>query len=377
MKNKIIDIVKAILYKIFCLLPIKNNKIVCCNFHVKAYGDNPKYIVNELLKQKKDYDIVWICQSKYNKTVPDGVRICNGGLKLLYEYATAHVWISNVRLPRILNKRKGQFYIQTWHGGLGLKKCEKDVLHTLSPDYIKTIDKDSKMTDLAVSNSKFLTDLYARAMDYHGEIIEYGLPRNDNLIKNSIDYGYLKKQLNIKTDKVLLYAPTFRDNYRISAYNIDMIQLINTLENVTNNEWSILVKFHPNVINTDKIVNFNEKVINVSDYGDINELFNICDLLITDYSSCMFDYMLLNRLVFLYTPDIDDFIKERNFMIDIYSLPFPIANNNQELFSNIKKYFNKDIKDKYDIFNKLHGLHETGKSAIEIVKVINKVIKGD
>ena len=246
----------------------------------------------------------------------------------------------------------------------------------MSNDYIKTIDKDSKATDLAISNSKFLTELYGRAMDYHGVVFEYGLPRNDNLIKNDKDYNYLKDELNIKTPKVLLYAPTFRDNYRISAYNIDMDELIKTLYNITKEEWTILVKFHPNVSNTDKIIKFSDKVINVSNYGDINELFNISDILITDYSSCMFDYMLLNRLVFLYTPDIVDFMKERNFMIDIHELPFPIANDNQELFDNIKAHYNDNVDIKYDKFNRKYGLHETGNSAKEIVNIINKVIKG-
>ena len=375
MKSRIKYYIKKICYSFFCLLPIKKNKIVCCNFHVKAYGDNPKYIVNELLN--KDYDIVWICQAKYNKTVPKEVRVVNGGIKLLYEYATARIWISNVRLPRYLTKRKGTYYIQTWHGGLGLKKCEKDVIHTLNHDYIKTIDKDSKAIDLAVSNSEFLNNVYRKAIDYHGPIIQYGLPRNDNLVSHNKDYKYLKKELNINTDKVLLYAPTFRDNYRISAYNIDPDKIISTLEKATNKTWSILVKFHPNVNNANEIIKFNDKVKNLTDYGDINELFNICDSLITDYSSCMFDYMLLNRNIYLYTPDLEEFMKERNFMIDIASLPFPLAKTHDELIKNISYYANKDLSIKYASFNKKYGLNETGNSAKEIALVIDKVIKGE
>ena len=371
-------IIKSILFKIFCLLPIKKNKVVCANFYVKAYGDNPKYIVDELLKQNGDYDIVWVCQAKYNDTVPKEVRIVNGGIRLLYEYATAKVWISNVRMPLYFTKRKKQFYLQTWHGGLGLKKCEKEVMHTLSKEYLKTIDKDSQMIDLAVSNSKFLDGVYDRAMDYHGKLIRYGLPRNDNLVKQVTDYRHLKKELGIVTSKVLLYAPTFRDDSRLSAYNLDVDKLLVTLNKQTKEKWTILVKFHPNVSDTDKIIKFNKEVINVSDYGDINALFNICDALITDYSSCMFDYMLLKRNIFLYTPDIDLFMQERNFMIDIYSLPFPIAKNNEELLTNIEKYIgNSNLIDKYDPFNRKYGLNETGESAYQIAKVIEKVIKGE
>ena len=377
MKNKLFTFIKTILYYLFCLLPIKKNKIVCCNFYVKAYGDNPKYIAEELRKAKANYDIVWVCQAKYANTVPKDIRTVCSGLKILYEYATAKVWISNVRLPRYYYKRKNQFYLQTWHGGLGLKKCEKDVLNTLTRDYIKTIDADSKKIDLAVSNSKFLTNLYKTAMNYHGKVIEYGLPRNDALVNMKKNYDYLKKELNIKTKKVLLYAPTFRDNYRISAYNIDTQAIINALQKSTKEDWTILVKFHPNVANTNDIISFNEQVINCSDYGDINELFNICDALITDYSSCMFDYMLLNRNVYLYTPDLDIFMEERNFMIDILTLPFPLAKTNQELLECIKNNSTKEKFNEYSKFNKKYGLNETGKSAEKISIIIDKIIKGE
>lgn len=369
------DKIKIILFKIFTLLPIKKNKIVCNNFNGKGYGDNPKYIVNELLIDN-NYDIVWICQSKYSDSVPKGVRVVTGGIRGLYEYATAKIWISNVRLPLYLTKRRKQFYIQTWHGGLGLKKCEKDVINTLTPIYIKMMDKDSKMIDLAISNSKFLTNVYNTALDYHGTILEKGLPRNDSLISNNEDFKYLKNKFNIRDELVLLYAPTFRDNYRTNVYNVDMDKLINTLEKTTNKKWKVLVKFHPNVNNADEIFNFSDKIINCSDYGDINELFLITDLLLTDYSSCMFDFMLLNRKIYLYAPDIEEFMKERDFMIDINKLPFPLAKNMDELLNVINTNINNKDVSKYDKFLSKYGMNETGKSAYEVKKIIDKVIGG-
>lgn len=366
--------IKKIIYNFFCILPIQKKKIVLCNFYNKAYGDNPKYIAEKLKDSKNNYDLVWITSEKNKSTLPKKIRIASNWIIVLYEYATAKIWISNVRLPLYLKKRKKQFYIQTWHGGLGLKKCENDIKETLSEKYIQMMEHDNKMIDLALSNSTFLTDLYRSSMKYNGKILEKGLPRNDNLIKKSEDKDQIKKIFNLKEEKILLYAPTFRDNYRNNVYNVDFNKVLKTLEK-NGDEWKILVKFHPNITNANELVKFNNKIINCTNYGDINELFKISDALITDYSSCMFDFMLLEKPIYLYAPDLKEFKKERNFYIDIEKLPFPLLETTKELYEEL----NKDTiinKSAYKDFNKKFGLNETGKSSEEVSKIIEKVVGG-
>ena len=137
-------------------------------------------------------------------------------------------------------------------------------------------------------------------MAYDGKILQNGLPRNDILVNNSFNKtNSIRSEYNLGNSKVLIYAPTFRDDARIDVYNINMEKLIDILEENTKCKWKILVKFHPNVLNADKIINFNDNVINCSDYGDINELFTISDALFSDYSSCIFDFMLLNKNIYL------------------------------------------------------------------------------
>ena len=369
------NLLKKIIYKFFCICPIKKNKIVLCNFYNKDFGDNPKYIAEYLRNNKKNkYDLVWIINDPLNNNVPKQIRTVSKGLNVLYEYATAKVWISNVRLPLYLKKRKKQFYIQTWHGGLGLKKVELDVKDTLTPTYVKMIKHDNEMINLALSNSTFLTNLYRKSMGYQGEILEKGLPRNDNLINSYQNSNKIKNKFNIKDEKVLLYAPTFRDNYRTNAYNIDFNKVIKILEK-NKEKWKILVKFHPNINNANEIVKFNNKIINCSNYGDINELYLISDILITDYSSCMFDFMLTGKKIILYAPDIKEYKKERNFGIKIGDLPFLKSETTEELYKLLKNNKHNDQKE-YDLIKNKYGLNETGKSTEEISKIIENVIGG-
>lgn len=140
-KNKIIKS----LFFIFKLIPINNKKVVVSNYYGKGYGDNPKYIVSELLSTKKDYDIVWLVLPNKNYEFPNGIRTVKySTLRSIYELATAKIWIDNCRKFSSITKRENQFYIQTWHGGIALKKIEKDTEDTLTAKYIKDAICDSK-----------------------------------------------------------------------------------------------------------------------------------------------------------------------------------------------------------------------------------------
>ena len=368
--RKINNLIKSIIYKLYCILPIKKNKIIFNNFLGNGYGDNPKYIARELLKKNK-YDLVWACKKNQNKTLPEGIRYSNDWFRYLKEFATAKIWVSNVRLPRYIKKRKNQYYIQTWHGGLALKKIEKDAEQSLSKEYVRDAMYDSKRTDIMLTNSDYGVKLYRRAFWYNGPILCSGLPRNDDFInfKNKVK----DKPYELKEYKILLYAPTFRVDNNNKAYNIDLATLIKKLNETTNFKWKVIVKLHPNMVDS-SFITFNNNILNYSHIPDINELLLISDMLITDYSSVIFDYMLLNRPIILYAADIEEYKKDRDFSIKLEDTPFEIAKNNNELFKIIENMKTKNYKKIYEKFGKLHGLNETGKSCEEIVKIINKKV---
>lgn len=383
--NRIVNLLRKIIngnyLSFFNKIPIKQQKIIFCNFYGKGFGDNGKYIVQEILSQKLNYDIVWLLDRKIvrKSCFPKGVRVVKyGSLKALYEMSTAKIWIDNTRKEFYPPKRREQFYIQTWHGGLGIKKIEGDVEESLSPTYIEVAKNDSKMADLFISNSAHLTNIYKRAFWYDGDILECGYPKNDvffqknGYIKTKIkDYFNLDEHMNI-----VLYAPTFRANNDIAPYDIDYSKLIKTLEEKTNDNWVVLIRLHPNLIGYDNNIKYNNKVINATHYSDMQELVIGCDVLISDYSSCMFDSEMMKIPTFIYASDIEDYMKDRGAYFEFNELPFPLATNNEELMINIINFNRKKYEKDVDDFNKKVGLKDKGNAAKQIVDVIVNICSG-
>lgn len=363
----------------FWLFPINKNKIVICNYYGNGFGDNGKYIVNELINQKNNYDIVWLIRKELinNSEFPEKVRVVkNNSFKALFELATAKIWIDNCRKSFYPPKRKSQYYIQTWHGGIALKQVEKDVEKNLSKLYVEMAKKDSKMADLFISNSKFCTKMYRSAFWYKGEILEVGSPRCDILFKNpQAIHDKVRNYFNISPDsRILIYAPTFRVDSNTEVYNIDYERLLQVLEKKFGGKWVILVRLHPNISFKDSFLKNISSVINATKYSDIYELLVASDILITDYSSTMFEFSFTGKPVFLYAADIEEYRKDRNFYFDIYSLPYPIAENNDELCNNIKMFDNITYLEKLkQLFSDI-GLIENGNASQQVANIIKKVI---
>ena len=178
---------KIFLFYFFRLFPIKKNKIVFCNFSGKRCGDSTRSISDYLQNKYPDLDIVWLCHPKYNPELPEGTRKVVFGmhsLKMIYELATAKVWVDSHTKFAFTRKRKNQFYMETWHGGIGLKKVEGDVKESLDESYMKRVRVNSALIDVFLSNSKWTSELYKRAFFYKGTLLESGLPRNDIFFKN-------------------------------------------------------------------------------------------------------------------------------------------------------------------------------------------------
>lgn len=370
------DFLKWVLFKLYSLRPIESNKIVCNNFLGKGYGDNPKYIVEELLRRNKKYQIVWYCDKKYNFSVPNKVRCVNSTKEFIKEMATAKIWISNVRLPIYMSKRKKQYYIQTWHGGMATKMVEKDVMHSLTKYYVRMAKKDGSRTDIMISNCKLLTKIYYKSFWFNGDICEYGTPRNDNIINFPNEYRKkVYKYYNLDKDiNILLYAPTFRSNNTREVYNLDISKIVNALNKKTNKKWIGMVRLHPNISNPEKYFNFNKNIINACDYPDMNELLSAVSMLISDYSSSVYDFFLLNRPVLIYANDMESYMKERNFYIKPSEGPFPIFNNNKDLINYISQKGNYCDIDAYKKFINENGIIETGKASNAICDIIEKQI---
>lgn len=370
--NKVLFIWYRIVGALFRVLSIKKNKIVFSNFFGKGYGDNPKCLAEEFLK-KGSFELIWLVKGDSVGDFPEGIKpIKRWTLSELYHLSTAKIWIDNSRKHYGMVKRKEQYYVQTWHANIGLKKAEADTIDKLSKDYVKSAKKDSKMIDLFLSGSKWCTDIIHKVFWYDGEVLEHGIPRSDIFYKQPDEY--IKKvyeYYNLDSHiKLILYAPTFRNNGNLKCYSMDFKKLLQDAKDKWGGEWKVLVRLHPNIQEMQNVISYNENILNGSKYMDINELIIASDILITDYSSCMFDAMEAGKKVILYATDVESYMDDRGTHFTFKELPFCLAQNNEELGSIIHKFDEKLFVKKVDEFMNQCGFCNCANSSEKIVNYI-------
>lgn len=359
---------------------IQNNKIVCVSYHGVYHSGNPAFIVDELMTQRPDLEVVWLIDKRNMQDVNANRKIRLVDIysyKAMYELASAKIWIDNSRKSVYVPKKENQFYLQTWHGGIALKTVEADAAKYLGKNYLDIAKNDAKNTDLMISNCKFCTDMYRRAFWYDGEIIEEGLPRNDFLVNHpDFDGVKLKEKLGIPANNVvLLYAPTFRGDKTKNPYIQDFTDLIKCLEEKANNPVTVLIKHHPNIRTMASGFHYIGNVIDVTDYPDIQHLYLISDYMITDYSSTMFEYGMLNKPVFLYVPDWKEYKEnDREFYFSFEELPYMTAYSMEQLLHNIKNYDESNYLFSLDLFYNKVGLNESGHATQIIAKYLLQYI---
>ena len=363
----------------FIFIPINKNKIVFCNYYGNGYGDNAKYLCDDLRKQNLNFDLVWLLKNELieKSEFPKEVRVVEyKSFKALYEMATAKVWIDNSRKEFYPIKRKNQYYIQTWHASMGLKRIEKDAKESLSSSYIKLAKRDSQMCDLMISGSRFRYNLYKNSFWYDGEILKSGTPRCDLFFHNNDNLKIkVLKELNIPLHKkVVLYAPTFRKNVGIDFFKIRYEEIIDELKEKFGGDWIFLNRLHPNIAELADDFKYNNNFYNASHYSDMQELLAITDVLITDYSSSMFDMALRKKICLLYAPDLDKYINDdRGLYFDYRKLPFNSATSLDELKSNIQEFDLDEYKSNIESFHQQIGVYEDGGASRRIVDRIKEI----
>ncbi len=363
-------------------LPIKKNKIIAWNSLFKGFGDSPKYIIEYLCKNfPGKYDIVWVYDREKSppKELPEGVRaVPYFSTQYLKEILTSKIIISNIRTGKMhfFNKRKGQFYIQTWHSSIRLKKIEGDAVKFLGEEYAKRAKEDSDKCDLIVSGCKFSTDIFKNSFWYDGDILQSGTPRCDIFFADNADstekvrayYGLEKGT------KTVLYAPTFRDSECDALHGIDIEGIIKALSEKFGGKWAFLYRLHPNVAKD--ITPPCDTSYDATSYPDIQELIASCDLLITDYSSCMFDMAIRKMPCVLFVPDMEKYLSdERGFYFSIDGLPFPYALDNSTLIKSITDFDSEGYKEKVGRFLEDVGSYENGTSCKKLAEKIEEITK--
>lgn len=358
---------------------IEPYKLVLSNFHGRGFGDNPKYIALNLLERNPELDIVWaIGRGDIATTdkLPTGIRtVSYGSLEYYRELATARVWIDNEHKNLLSRKREDQFYIQTWHGVGPLKKIEHDAVK-LPGSYLEMADRDMGMVDLCVSASRFNTEQFRRAFCYKGEILECGYPRNDIFFDNSFDKESVRRSLGIPMNAcVLLYAPTFRDMDTSDEEKLDLSMAARAMARRWQKDVIVLVRNHPDRVGESLPGCSDVKHIDVSTYGDVQELLKISDVLITDYSSIMWDFSLQRKPVFLFHPDNEKYEVERGFYLSFAELPYFEVASNQEMSDLISTFDEKAYIERVNIFLAKYGSYDEGRAAEMVADRILEVME--
>lgn len=353
------------------IIPVKSEKVVCTSYYGKYYNDSPKCIYRAMKEKHPEYDYVWIMED--TKIDTDGARnVKVASFKSLYELATARIWIDNSRKREWMVKRKGQFYVQTWHAGIGLKKAERAVEEKLSKKYILCAKNDSKMADLFLSNSRWMNDIYRKNFWYDGEILQKGLPRDDIYFQEAKQYHHKVAQYYELDDEwnFLLYAPTFREDEQLKCYYKNFYELVETLHKKWGGKWKILLRLHPNISQKQNEIEYDDIVLNASSYDDMGELVMASDFLLTDYSSCMFDAMLAGKKVILYASDLGSYTEERGFLFDLDELPFEITQKEKELLEKIVSFDETKYREKIKKFEQECGFFVKGQGTKNVVERI-------
>lgn len=359
----------------FTFFKIKN-KVLFYPINGKYYC-NLKYITNELVK-KSNVNIIWICNEHI---IDKKIKIYKiHSISFFYHFLTAKIIIFNDTLPSWMLKRKTQFYIQTWHGGGAYKK-----INAIYKDEPNKYKKKRRMyfctnIDYIVSACKAFTQAFKS--DYgavNAKYLEIGMPRNDIFFKNELienTKNIIKKRYNIyENNKLILYAPTFRNDKFNNFFNINLI--IEKLKGKYNKKFILMLRTHPH-LKTDIFnnVNSSENIIDVTDYPDMQELLCAADILITDYSSCMWDFSLMYKPCFIYATDIDQYKQERDFYTPMSEWPFPIATNTDELIDNILNFNQEEYVQKVKQHHKDLGSFEDGHACERVCKLIEDIIDG-
>ena len=378
-----------VLFYLLRIFPIKKNKVLACVSAGSRYDDNQKYIMEELHKLIPDLDIVWVKNPKFEYELPEWTRPVKWqSWRCVYEYVTAKIWNSNVIVPDYFVKRKGQLYVETWHGGLGIKKVDGDVIGEYAAEINKKrlLRNVSEMADVFISNSDHLSIIYRRAFKFHGPIWKCGYPKNDILVRNDPEDGErTRKELGIpKTHKVLFYAPTWRLRFEkeqhvdMKVYDLDMLRLKQALAERFGGEWTMLIRFHPKLRHYAKgCLEAQPEVMDVTDYPDMQQLLMATDVMVSDYSSCVFDAALRRIPCFTYATDFEAYkYEERGVYYEMEELPFPYAKNNDEMEQNVKAFDMEEYLKKWDAFAVRMGLNETGHAAKDIAQKMADFLNG-
>jgi CDP-glycerol glycerophosphotransferase len=349
-----------------------SNAVLFESFSGRLIGDSPKDIFLFLRKNRPDLKLYWTIST--SSQAPQGsIGLVRGSRKWLRVLATAKYLVNNANFPSYFRKAQGQVYLQTWHG-TPIKRLGREIIkNKLSKIYLQTMDREATFWDYLISPSPYCTEVFPAALNYSGPIIETGYPRNDRLIiQPSGVRSQIRKQLGVADGvNLVLYAPTWRDFNRgpNGQWESENFLKLNAEMPVG---FQLAYRGHSNTHLSHESHSTGE-AIDLTLFPDVTQLYLAADVLITDYSSVMFDFTVTGKPILFLAPDLSRYEEERGFYFDYRAtVPGPVLKTPQDVLDalsrldKIKNEYAAKYKNWQERFNPLEDGHST-KRVVEIV----------
>ena len=397
MARKSLFILKSIRYQLTGFYKKVDDKtILFSGFNGKSYTCSPKAIYEYMLSDEKykDYKFIWFFNNvkdyEFLNNNKNTKVVQNKGKEYTRYLQTAKYWFFNFKIADYIKPKKEQVFTQCWHG-TPLKRLGYDLVHfdntlNTAKEMKKRYKVETEKISYFLSPSKYASDVFKsgwnmKELGKEDIILEKGYPRNDFLFNyTEEDVVNIKKRIlgdNIQDKKIILYAPTYRANQHESGVGYVYKEEVDfeKMQKRLGDKYIILFRPHyyiASVFNFDKYKGF---VYNASDIDDINELYVISDILITDYSSVFFDYANLKRPMIFYMYDLEYYRDKSNgFYFDVETnLPGKIVRTDDELIDEIIRV-TKEFKydEKYKKFNEKFNYLDDGEASKRVVEAIIK-----
>jgi len=328
-KGKVLRILRGIrsavaraLYWTYRKMPLDPRLAVFAAYWYRKYEGNPKAISEKLGELRPDIRRVWVLAEESTTPVPDDVEVVRPGSLAYYRaLARAKYLVNNVNFPNVIEKRKGSIHLQTQHGtplktmGLDLQDYPVAAKGMSFSNLLARADR----WDFNLSSNRFSTEVWRRGFPCAYENLEYGYPRNDVFFGyTDADVAAVRAGLGVPDGKtVVLYAPTIRDYRRGFESHLDFARLRRKL----GDDFVFLVRGHylywRDFDDETRPTSAAAFTIDVSNHPDVQQLCLAADVLVTDYSSIMFDYANLGRPIVIHADDWPTYRRVRGTYFDI------------------------------------------------------------
>jgi CDP-glycerol glycerophosphotransferase len=347
------------------------DQVLFVSFGGKQVSDSPLDIYRELVASGSNLKLIWAVRSEEQNIPVGATKVVVGTSEWFTALAKSKYLVSNNNLPMYFRKSPGQIYLQTWHG-TPLKKIGTDIKkNLLTPLYNLAMKREAGFWDYLISPNEFSSEIFPRAFEFRGRLLETGYPRNDRLTSgHASTRETVREQLGVSNkETVVLYAPTWRDD---AIDEKGGWATVNKLEATSFPKGiRILYRGHTNTLGSER--NLDSQVIDVTTYPDVTDLYLAADVLVTDYSSVMFDFSVTGKPMLFLCPDLDNYEGTRGFYFDFAkSAPGPILKSSKEVavaLQNLDK-ISRDYREKYTNWRSKFNRLEDGKAASRVVAAV-------